>query len=170
MSLSKSQHKSKCHQQAEQYCERNIYLENMGAGYCRIPDFEKYMKWTWEVVNHEHAGNCYETNWNKYQELKNNGASVKLVVGKMRGIHHAFIIDGETRYDYSQFREIKEPLEDYLNVNNFTEYSFYTGDNHEEWMITCRLSDNGINTHHGQIEIDRSEGTMYNAMKSIINL
>ena len=146
-------------------------LVEEGLGYYCIPAFEKYSKWSWSIVSGDACGNCFKTNWEKYQELKKNGAKVKLVVGQMeQGITHAFIIDGDTRYDYAQFREIKEPLGDYLIVNKFVGHSFYDGDNYEEWLMTCKFAGNHIMTNRGQIKVDRTEGTMYNAMKSIINL
>ena len=127
MSLSKSAHDSLMNQHKEQFVRRNGHLVEEGLGYYRIPDFEKYSNWSWEIQQGVRAGNCFKTNWEKYQELKKNGAKVKLVVGRMeQGITHAFVIDGDTRYDYAQFREIKEPLNDYLQVNKFVSHSFYS--------------------------------------------
>ena len=168
--MNRTQHTALMETHKTQTPQRNKHLIDGGVGYYRIPDFEKYKSWSWKILNEEVAGNCFFTNWDKYQELKERGASVKLVVGMVNGITHAFIIDGADRYDFSQFREIKEPMEDYLAVNQFTRHSFYTGDNWVEWESLCRLAGQGVYKRGGQIRIDVMEGTMYKAMKSIINL
>lgn len=168
--MNQSQHTAQMESDLKKIESRHQALKREGLGYYRIPDLEKYKSHSWEVLGTGKAGNCFQTNWDKYQELKKQGASAKLVVGEMRnGIVHAFIIDGDVRYDYSQFREIKEPLDHYTQVNQFTSYSFYDGDDRKMWDSLCALSAEGIHTRQGQLKIDRTEGTMYKAMKSIID-
>ncbi len=167
--MNQSQHIALMEKELKQSKDHNTHLQYEGLGYYRIPDFEKYKSWSWKVLGKGEAGNCFQTNWDKYQELKKQGASVKLVVGCVNDIIHAFIIDGDIRYDYSQFREIKQPIAYYLGVNRFTGYSFYDGDDRKMWDSLCALSARGIHTRQGQLKFDRKEGTMYKAMKSIID-
>jgi hypothetical protein len=98
-------------------------------GYWRIPDWNKYYNWAWEVQQGEHRGNCWETNFALYEKLRKSSGDTNLMLYVFRidnGIIHTIVLDGDIMYDYSQFREIKQSLHDYQRINKVIAHSLFT--------------------------------------------
>ena len=172
-------HQEKLRQQLPSLNERSKHEVN---GYYRIPDWDKYINWAWEVQQGKHRGNCWETNFALYEKLRKSSGDTNLMLYVFQvelGIIHTFVLDGDIMYDCSQFREIKQSLHDWTMVNKVVAHSLFT---EKDYQKALKSGDafkyfyegiaedvcNGRFQYRGELKPQPS--SMELAMRSIINL
>lgn len=151
-------------------------------GYWRIPDWDKYINHAWEVQRGNRSGNCFETNFAKYESLRKSSGDKNLILYLMRlksGIVHNIVLDGDIMYDNSQFREIKQSLHDYQSINECVAYTLFTEKDYQKALksgdaynyfydkFALKVS-SGVFQYRGQLKPQPSSIEL--AMRSIINL
>ena len=172
------------HQELVKWQSKEVdkYAKEEVNGYWRFPDWNKYIKWAWEVQQGEHRGNCWETNFALYEKLRKSSGDTNLMLYVFRldsGIIHTIVLDGDIMFDNSQFRKIKASLHSYHRVNKVVEYSLFTEKDYEKalksgdafkYFYDGIAEDfcNGISQYQGQLKPQPSSLEL--AMRSIINL
>jgi hypothetical protein len=138
-------------------------------GYYKIPDWDKFEKWSLKLTEQGGGGNCFNTNWDLFIRLRDKIPGLKIYVMRYEnGITHAFVVDGDIMFDNSQFRNIKMSLPYYLVGNKILGYSVYDGTDKEDWLNFCNQAVHGRLQRKGSLPIKKS--SMYHSMKTIINL
>lgn len=166
----------------DKFVEVDIHAKCEVNGYYRIPDWEKYINHAWEVQRGTKCGNCFITNFAKYESLRKSSGDKNLMLYVFRleqGITHAIVLDGEVMYDYSQFREIKMSLHDYHSVNKVVAFSVFAEEDYQKALKTgdalsyfytgiCQEACDCIYQYRGMLRPPAT--ALERAMRSIINL